>query len=402
MSLHNREWKSWLPGVLSNRQLGLLVNEGHIDGVTTPKDAIGTSWIDLHLSAEGYRLTAGAVKPFGPRFLHEIKAMQLVEKLRPTDDGTFTLEPKQTYLFKLNESLRDLAGSSFYGQSTARSSVGRVDVLARLVVDGMDTYETFNPEAVNSAGPVEMYVEVTPMTFRVRVKPGISLTQLRLFHGALEISEIACNEVYECCLHADGELRGATLSANLDPETIVSTRVVAFCASEDSDSQRSPIDLWSRPEGGAYPCASWKFVQVGRERRLTIRKGRFYILRSKELVSLPGGVAVYCRATDEEIGEMRIHYAGFVHPLFGLHRKDKQPGTPLIFEVRGHDLDVSLRDGETMARLKFYRMSEPAQDSGKPGKYGEQTLQLSSFFGHWPKGLVVSEDGTVCAPRVSE
>jgi hypothetical protein len=59
-------------------------------------------------------------------------------------------------------------------------------------------------------------------------------------------------------------------------------------------------------------------------------------------------------------------------------------GTPLIFEVRGHQVNVSLRHGERLANLTLYRMSENA----KPEKsdYGTQTLKLSGFFSKWPEG----------------
>ena len=79
---------------------------------------------------------------------------------------------------------------------------------------------------------------------------------------------------------------------------------------------------------------------------------------------------------------MRIHYAGFVHPLFGLDRKDGKTGTPLIFEVRGHDVEVLLSNAEKMARLTFYRMSKDCE-SGTPSEYSDQILQLSKFFGKW-------------------
>ena len=116
-----------------------------------------------------------------------------------------------------------------------------------------------------------------------------------------------------------------------------------------------------------------------------LEKNAFHILRSKERISLPGGIAVYCRAIDETIGEMRIHYAGFVHPFFGRERDDGQTGTPLIFEVRGHDVKVMLTDGEKMARLIFYRMSEDCKLPKQKAKrqksgYENQVLKLSDFF----------------------
>ncbi|PYV20373.1 MAG: hypothetical protein DMG27_23200 [Acidobacteria bacterium] len=84
---------------------------------------------------------------------------------------------------------------------------------------------------------------------------------------------------------------------------------------------------------------------------------------------------------------MRIHYAGFVHPLFGTRRQDGNRGTPLIFEVRGHQVDVSLADGEKLANLTFYRMSEDCDPEGEATPYENQTLQLSKFFGPWPNKL---------------
>ena len=109
-------------------------------------------------------------------------------------------------------------------------------------------------------------------------------------------------------------------------------------------------------------------------------------------------MAAYCRAIDETIGEMRIHYAGFVHPFFGFSRKDGVPGTPLIFEVRGHDLNVSLIHREKLARLTFYRMSEDAKESDSASDkamYNEQELKLSNYFGDWPSNLTAHLDGSV-------
>jgi dCTP deaminase len=135
--------------------------------------------------------------------------------------------------------------------------------------------------------------------------------------------------------------------------------------------------------------------------RLYIKPDVFYILRSKEKLCVPKGVAIYCRASDETMGEMRIHYAGFVHPHFGLFREDGTQGTPLIFEVRGHQVPVSLADKEKMANLIFYRMSEDPPELTEEEKkeeakgYGSQDLKLSTFFEEWPKDFKRNDDGTV-------
>jgi len=64
----------------------------------------------------------------------------------------------------------------------------------------------------------------------------------------------------------------------------------------------------------------------------------------------------------------------------------------LIFEVRGHDVHVSLQDGEKMARLLFYRMSEDAPE--EKSSYESQTLKLSKFFSEWPEQIELDEEGT--------
>ncbi len=120
---------------------------------------------------------------------------------------------------------------------------------------------------------------------------------------------------------------------------------------------------------------------------MKITQKNFYILRSKERIALPGEIAVYCRAIDETIGEMRIHYAGFAHPFFGEKREDKKKRTPLIFEVRGHSVDVSLNHREKMARLIFYRMSETCIHDPEKDTYTDQELKLSNLFKDWPKDI---------------
>jgi deoxycytidine triphosphate deaminase len=178
---------------------------------------------------------------------------------------------------------------------------------------------------------------------------------------------------------------------DLDPVTIGGIQGVAFCARRDE--KKDPIPLWKevREDKKPTPWDYWKFVPQDRDRpsRLKIEQEQFYLLRSKQKISVPPGVAVYCRASDETIGEMRIHYAGFAHPFFGKERPDGQLGTPLIFEVRGHQINVSLAHKERMANLNFYRMSEdcekPPLQNGSEDPYNTQNLQLSKFFRNWPK-----------------
>lgn len=388
-------WSSWIPGVLCKEQVLQLCSGGYLTETGT-EPRIDHSSIDLHLADEAFELTDGSIKPTGRSYLHFAKKHALATPLLDSS-GYYTLEPRRTYLFRIRERIAGLGQSGIYGQVTAKSTIGRVDVLARLVVDGMSNYEGFTPEELDRSSG-DMFLEVTSMTFRVRVTKGVSLSQLRLFYGRPSNSEIHGPELWNSVLHTpegDRDRRSDdTISVDLRDETVAGERVAAFEVS-DQTAMTETIDLWDKPESERPdPCKYWRFRRADANTRLKIQERSFYILRSKDRLSLPKGVAAYCRAIDETIGEMRIHYAGFVHPFFGTGRPDEQLGTPLIFEVRGHDLNVSLIDGEKMARLTFYRMSEDATQEAN-ASYNEQELTLSKFFRPWPPKVQVGMDGSV-------
>jgi dCTP deaminase len=390
--LVNKVWDRWVPGVLSKNQMRQLCDSGYVNSVDFSK--MDHSSIDLHLTADAYHLTRGSVKPFGPSYLKQLRAHELEEKITPNADGNFLLKPRSTYLFRLKESLHGLKGLDIWGQATAKSSVGRVDVLARLVVDGMKHYERFSPEDLPE-DDAELFLEVTPFTFPVVVRQDTSLNQLRLFYGRPEDCELTGKEIARTCLAGEG--RDNHLTVNLNLVDVQGVKGCGFRASRAPEGE--PIALWKKPhQERPDPSKWWKIVQPDRHGRLSITRDHFYILRSNEKLTLPAGVAVYARAIDEEIGEMRIHYAGFAHPFFGWERLDEERGTPLIFEVRGHDVNVSLRNEEILARLRFFRMSEDAARDSKETKntgeesYNEQDLKLSGYFSGWSAAPTVAGD----------
>lgn len=398
-----KPWDDWIPGVLNPRQMQQLFKEGLIQGISDPKEAFGRSAIDLYLSDEAYLTTQGSVKPSSTLPYGEITGNKsLCKRLRPSAEGEYVLKAKKTYVFRLKEVLdaKRLANLGIYGGATAKSSVGRVDVLARLIVDGMDTFEGFDPKKLRN-GNGSMYLEITPITFFVKVKAGIPLSQLRLFYGKPSEVRMRGDKVFLTTLRESATQDGS-LSVDLSNDKVGGLPVAAFCAIKNS--ARDPIPLWDNPNDGSKPKPwnYWQFKSVNNTRHLKIEKNDFYILRSKEKMALPPSIAIYCRASDETIGEMRIHYAGFVHPLFGRLRRDRV-GTPLMFEVRGHQVDVSLADGEKLANLVYYRMSQDVREkksgkkaTSKSSDYETQTLKLSNFFGKWPQSLRWRDnDGTV-------
>ncbi|KAA3609903.1 MAG: hypothetical protein D8M58_08330 [Calditrichaeota bacterium] len=371
------EYDLWLPGVLSADQMKKLAEDGIITNCPEAGIQVDNSSFDLHLSGQGWEMIEGSLKPSINNYENFLKNDKLSKKVVAEKNNTFILKREKTYIFKLKEEIYFRDYDYFYGQATAKSSIGRMDVLARLIVDGMDRYDSFTPDKQKKSSG-KLYIEITPITFSIVIKEDISLIQLRLFKGEPEDSEIRSPLVYKAILGSQKNDDSLSVDLGLTKVPGIKDEISGFYTSPDFLENDIPISLI---EKGVYnPRKYWKFCKVGDDgpKRIKVEKDKFYILRSKEKIKLPESVAIYCRAMDETFGEMRIHYAGFVHPYFGYNTG----GTPLIFEVRGHDVDVNLCDNEPLAKLHFYRMSKVCKDVSD-GVYYNQVLKLSKYFKEW-------------------
>lgn len=393
-----RPWDEWAPGVLNQKQIRKLL-DAEVIRTSIDRDVFksdqGPSSFDLHITDEGYELLEGTIKPTpGGNYEEDyLQNTRFAERKSLDSDGSFQLNRGTAYVFRLAESLPGIRGTKFYGHATGKSSIGRVDVLARLVVDGMDVYDSVDPDMVKG----DLFVEVTPITFNILLRPGDALNQLRIIYGDPKYSIITENKEIE--IYADTTLNNKIkfniLRVNLENEIVGGIPVAAFRAKniDDFDPNTNPSLDISTGSDKIDPCLYWDLRPSVKGPVLTIRRDRFYILQSVEKILLPPLVAVYCRAMNEAMGEMRIHYAGFVHPYFGSESEDGL-GTPLIFEVRGHSVDVTLRHEEKLAEIDYYRMSD--KPDPQPTPYDKQTLKLSKFFSEWPDKLIpIGDEGAV-------
>ena len=376
------DWRSWALGVLSESQIKDLFTEGIITGLDPASGDIGGSSFDLHLSNEGWKLNVGCIKPIEANFNAKVLNKRSFAEKIECEGGEIKLDNGKTYVFRLKEQFvipRGAPADRITGVATGRSTIGRVDVLVRLIADQMNKYDRVEFKKISGA----LYLEITPISFDVIVKEGIALSQLRLFYGESDWSKIHDKEVqYRKMVVSDKE-DYRSLSVNLEPVKSKRNNTKASALKARTDCKR--FKLWNDNGEKLEPLDYWELIEphgskINDNKSIILKSDQFYLLRSKELINLPDDVAIYCRAMDEALGEMRIHYAGFVHPNFGKDRSDGQEGTSLIFEVRGHNMDILLMDGEILAELFFYRMSKK---SDRPSGYNEQELSLSDFFTEW-------------------
>lgn len=373
-------YQKFRPGVLNQEQIGYLKKDV-IDKLS--EDDVDLSAFDLHLSRHGWEMK-GSMKPSRHEDVIEIIGEHSEKQL--DEGGPWKLETGKTYIFQLREYLTLPKGSEFYCQATGKSSIGRLDVLVRLMANKCASFDTIKNDNCYEGN---LYLEVTPITFPIQIKEGEALAQLRLFRGSPEWSELKDKELPlygSMILKEDGQQNAETvtdLTVNLSPDK---NGILAFRTKEKKEIEENNlfVDL-TQGENSHDPKKFWEPQTPVANGILEIEPERFYILRSKERFRLPPDVAVYCQAISETLGELRIHYAGFVHPGFGL---DQKKGTPIIFEVRGHNVKVFLRDDETLAHIKLYRMSKACSRKclrTKKTVYGDQELKLSKYFKDWVK-----------------
>ena len=90
---------------------------------------------------------------------------------------------------------------------------------------------------------------------------------------------------------------------------------------------------------------------------LILNPDEFYILVSREYVTVPPDYAAEMSAYDTRVGEFRAHYAGFFDPCFGM--ADLGAGqTRAVLEVRSHDVPFLIEEGQTVCRLVYEPLSE--------------------------------------------
>ena len=346
--------------------------------------AAGLSAVDLPLGNK-YWVMRGSCRS-GPDLnvsdLHRLYA-QGEPREKELVHGT-VLEKQKVYLIQLDCGV-DLSETRIRGKSTGRSSIGRLDVLVRLLADVSGSYE-FDVLPENARG--DLYVEVAPMSFGLEVNQGTCLSQLRLYRGpedlfTLTMDELAYEEPFpvvnrhgepqrQGCEHRERETTFPfCLDLSPDPEHECS----AFVAKENPPAAVDPDK-----KDHYDPKDFWEPVRLKPGDPLDLRTNRLYILRSKERLHLQGNLAVECQTYTETLGEWRIEYAGFAHPWFGSTREE---GTPIIFEVRGHNIPTILRDGLQLGKVMFRRMSRVTQSSDENPQYEKQELKLSSCFKPW-------------------
>ena len=117
-------------------------------------------------------------------------------------------------------------------------------------------------------------------------------------------------------------------------------------------------------------------------RGIILNPDDFYILATREAITVPPDHAAEMGAYDTLVGEFRVHYAGFFDPGFG-YDPSGGPGSRAVLEVRSHDVPFLLEHEQVVGRLRYERLTDVPDRLYGPAigsSYQGQALALSKQF----------------------
>ena len=356
-------------GVLPDGAIRELVASGEILAELPIADAqLQPASLDLRLGHFAYRVRASFLPGAG----------SVEDKLRDFGmhridlDAGAVLERGCVYIVPLLERLELPPGIS--ALANPKSSTGRLDIFVRLITD-----HAWSFDRVERGYHGRLYVEVAPRTFSVLVRTGTRLNQLRFRRGSEIASAASPRKLHDQARLVDspaGEetIRQGLVGVTIDLEGDPASNLVGFKARKHSDV----IDVDKRE---AYePLDFWEPIPT-RARRLILDPDDFYILVTREAVTIPPDHAAEMVAYDTMVGEFRVHYAGFFDPGFGYGGEGL--GSRAVLEVRSHEVPFLLEHGQTVGWLRYERLTAPPQrlyGAGAGSSYQRQGLQLAKQF----------------------
>lgn len=358
-------------GVLDAEDLGAAMKAGAISSaVPFVPQRLQPASLDLTIARRGWRVRASFLPPPGVSVQARLADGLMMQEIDLA--GGVVLERGCVYLVELAERLRlpaDLAGAA-----NPKSSTGRIDVFVRLVADSAGGRRAlFDDIPAGYEGP--LYAEISPRTFSILVREGSSLNQLRLKRGAPRLDDEAL-----CALHR----RERLIDGDADIDGGIGLTV-------DIRSRAAPIGWRARRHaalidvdavGALDPDDYFEAIAAPKSGFIILDPDEFYILASREALSIPPDYAAEMTPISPGLGEFRVHYAGFFDPGFGWSETGPD-GSRAVLEVRSHDAAFVLEHGQLVARLVYERMSRRPRllyGAGVKSNYQGQGLKLSKHF----------------------
>lgn len=327
--------------------------------------------VDLPLSNEGYRLEA----TFMPRRGETVRSLLEAPGVNPRKISfDQQLEVGVNYIIRIDAQIKLPEG--VYGYGNPKSSIGRNNLLCRLVADGVRLYDALKPTGWSG----ELWVLVRPDSYPIALRPGETLSQLRLFTGNTILDNLNIELEFD---------RQQLLFSGSSP--------IPFQDAEVEDDGAVLLSLnFDRPGWVCHNSSSvvdfskrdnkkedWYEPVKTRNGALYLDEGCFYILCTEEHVVVPPHLSAELRPIDLRFGEFRAHAAGYIDPGWGYGKNGKMKGQRITLEVIPFE-DLVFRPGQIVSKLRYERMSSTPHEHyhqlSSSNYRGTPTVSLSKHF----------------------
>jgi len=358
-------------GILPAQTLRELLRDKTIQSLSPlDEDQIQPASLDLRLGKVAYRVRASFLSGRGSTVADKLATFSMRE-IDLTDGAV--LERGCVYLVPLLEHLALRKGIS--GLANPKSSTGRLDVFTRLITDRSDEFDR-----VRSAYKGPLYLEIAPRTFSILARTGTRLAQLRLRRGSPLSSDTALKRLHEEVTLVHGEEAGRRIENGIPVTVDLKGEGENAIVGWRAKPYTGLIDL---ERVGQYdPLEFWDPVRANARGDLVLDPNGFYILASREAVTVPPDQAAEMAPFNPVHGEFRVHYAGFFDPGFGWAEAGGQ-GSRAVLEVRSFEVPFVIEHGQIVARLMYERMAERPErlyGQGIGSNYQRQGLKLGKQF----------------------
>ncbi len=365
-------------GILPSQWIRTALRDGVIRLDSPPSEGqIQPNSLDLRLGAVGYRVQCSFL-PGEEGLTRKLERYKWFNF--PLPEEGVVLERNQVYLFPLQESLA--LPPELSARGNPKSTTGRLDMFTRLVTEYGATFDD-----VPSGYQGNLYLEVVPRSFAVRVRAGDALSQIRFGIGEAHLSHEETLHLLDTedillspNLHVlrSGEIpvsRGVVLSISLPRKN---EPTVGYQARRNA----APVDLRGV---GKHPIRQYWDRIYGDSKPVILEPDEFFIFASRELVRLPPNYCAEMVPFDAGSGELRTHYAGFFDSGFGYHPSlpPERSAAAVVLEIRNRDVPFLLEDGQPLFRLELLHCTEPPDmlyGQGIGSNYQGQRLRLSKQF----------------------
>ncbi len=325
--------------------------------------------MDLRLSKKCWEVEASFLPGNNTTVRQKLSKLQK----REIDISTFkTLTRGKIYIIQIQEELS--LPNNISAVANAKSSTGRLDILTRLVSDNSSSFDH-----IRKGYKGKVYVEIAPISFSIIIKEGITLNQLR-FHNVQNIMTDRqlekLNTRFNIVENSTQIDNGITISVNLKSK---GNEPIGFKAKENCPA----INL---SKLNFYKAETFWEKLLSKKGCITLTPGAFYILRSKEYITIPPQTAAEMVPYEVKMGEFRVHYAGFFDPGFGFIKNIKEKRSKAVLEIRCHETPFILQDSQIIGKLIYETLSSiPYTTYGEiiGSNYQGQTLKLSKHFESW-------------------